>query len=251
MRRVAAEIVLGLEGLHGQGVAFRDLKLENVLLGADGHVKIGDFGLATRLEDGGNGRWAKMRSVCGTRNYLCPEMVNGEGYGLGVDLWCLGVLLFRMVAGKFPFEGRTREVFAGIRKGRVSMPGWVGFECGDLICGLLVGEGERLGIEDVKRHEFFAGVVWEEVFKGRMGKAVEDLEIGDGGLGAMRNFELGRVAEVSLGEEGDACEDMVGFEYGIGERRGLVKPIDVIRKSSGMLSKIASIDSIISAGSGR
>lgn len=123
-RFYAAEIVLALEYLHDRQIAFRDLKPENVLLDADGHVKLTDFGFAKALpqrssyDDEEEGetttRDARKRkqthelertyTLCGTPEYLAPEIVTGRGHGPEVDWWALGVLVFEMLAGYPPFH---------------------------------------------------------------------------------------------------------------------------------------------------
>ena len=123
-RFYAAEIVLALEYLHDRQIAFRDLKPENVLLDADGHVKLTDFGFAKALpqrssyDDDDEGetttRDARKRkqthelertyTLCGTPEYLAPEIVTGKGHGPEVDWWALGVLVFEMLAGYPPFH---------------------------------------------------------------------------------------------------------------------------------------------------
>ena len=102
-----AEMVLAIEFLHQQGIIHRDLKPENVLLRGDGHVAITDFGLAKEIGDG-----SVCRTLCGTSEYMAPEMLTRNGYGKAVDWWALGALCFEMLSGGPPFQGKTqKEVF--------------------------------------------------------------------------------------------------------------------------------------------
>jgi polo-like kinase 1 len=87
--------------IHRKRVIHRDLKLGNLFLGEDMKIKIGDFGLASRLEFEGE----KKRTICGTPNYIAPEVLEGKnGHSYEVDVWSLGVVLYTLVVGKPPFE---------------------------------------------------------------------------------------------------------------------------------------------------
>ncbi|XP_078734561.1 putative serine/threonine-protein kinase PRKY isoform X1 [Lampetra fluviatilis] len=103
----AAEITCALAYLHSRAVVYRDLKPENVLLDRDGHVKLTDFGFAKILQD-------RTWTMCGTPEYLAPEIIQSKGYGKGVDWWALGVLIFEMLCGdlikKLLASDRTRRL---------------------------------------------------------------------------------------------------------------------------------------------
>lgn len=86
------EIVLALEYLHSKQIAYRDLKPENLLIAGDGHLKITDFGFAKKIQD-------RTFTLCGTPEYLAPEIIMSCGHNHGVDWWSLGILLFEMLAG--------------------------------------------------------------------------------------------------------------------------------------------------------
>ncbi|NXF30398.1 KPCZ kinase, partial [Nyctibius bracteatus] len=99
-RFYAAEICIALNFLHERGIIYRDLKLDNVLLDAEGHIKLTDYGMCKE----GLGPGDTTSTFCGTPNYIAPEILRGEEYGFSVDWWALGVLMFEMMAGRSPFD---------------------------------------------------------------------------------------------------------------------------------------------------
>lgn len=189
-RRIAGEILLALEYIHSLGVVYRDLKLENVLLDLDGHIRIADFGLSKLL---GKRRHAvrkpppvpsaslrlappkpvnMTKTFCGTREYVAPEMLSGNEYGQSVDLWAFGILLYEILCGRTPFYSRNREeVYSKIENGDLRFPRNLSPEVVSLIRGLLdrnpqtrLGLGVE-GINEIKRHAFFDNMDWEGLFQ--------------------------------------------------------------------------------------
>ena len=131
----AAELVLALEHLHSVGVVFRDLKPENVLFDAQGHVKLADFGLS---KEGVSKSSEGARSFCGTPEYLAPEILDRKGHGTAVDWWNLGMVTYEMLTGLPPWYTKNRrKLFERIRHAPLAFPDHVGPEARALLRGLL------------------------------------------------------------------------------------------------------------------
>ncbi|XP_071055896.1 RAC serine/threonine-protein kinase-like [Onthophagus taurus] len=165
-RFYGAEIISALGYLHSIGIIYRDLKLENLLLDKDGHIKIADFGLCK--EDITYGRTTK--TFCGTPEYLAPEVIEDNDYGRAVDWWGIGVVMYEMMCGRLPFYNRDHDaLFALIIMGDVKYPRTLSSDARDLLSGLLVKTPSRRlggGPEDAKEimaHPFFSCINWRDL----------------------------------------------------------------------------------------
>jgi len=140
-RFYAAIVVYAFSSLHAKKIAYRDLKPENLVMDSNGYVKLVDFGLAKQLLSG------KTWTLCGTPDYLAPEIILNEGHDLAVDYWALGVLIFEMVVGAPPFYAEDpMEVYEKILSGNPAMPTFFTRNLSDLIKKLLRSQqGKRLG----------------------------------------------------------------------------------------------------------
>lgn len=107
-RKILRDVIRGLAYLHNKDIIHHDIKLENFLIGSDGKVKIADFGLSTILKN--EDEEEKSFVICGTTNYFCPEIIQKEGIGFGVDIWAVGVAAFIMLTSNPPFEGSRKEI---------------------------------------------------------------------------------------------------------------------------------------------
>ncbi|EXC33203.1 hypothetical protein L484_011180 [Morus notabilis] len=191
VRFYAAEVVVALEYLHCQGIIYRDLKPENVLLQSTGHVSLTDFDLscltsckpqllipdATEKKKSQKGRQTPIfmaepmrasNSFVGTEEYIAPEIITGAGHTSAVDWWALGVLLYEMLYGYTPFRGKTRQkTFANILHKDLKFPGSIpaSLQAKQLMYRLLHRDpknrlGSREGANELKRHPFFRGINW-------------------------------------------------------------------------------------------
>lgn len=167
-RFYGAEIVSALGYLHEHDIIYRDLKLENLLLGRDGHIKIADFGLCKdniRFTD-------TTRTFCGTPEYLSPEVIEDNQYGRAVDWWSLGVLLYEMMCGSLPFNNRTTDtLFREILLKPVSFPATLSEQAKNFLNGLLIKDpAKRLGggpddAREIMIHAFFRGLNWQDLIE--------------------------------------------------------------------------------------
>nr|AML79073.1 putative LOV domain-containing protein [Linum tenuifolium] len=191
VRFYAAEVIVALEYLHCQGVIYRDLKPENVLLQGNGHVSLTDFDLSCLtsckpqlLLPGGNEKRRRSRhnqdpifmaepmrasnSFVGTEEYIAPEIISAAGHTSAVDWWALGILLYEMFYGYTPFRGKTRQkTFANILHKDLKFPASIpaSLHAKQLMYRLLHRDaknrlGSREGASEIKRHPFFKGMNW-------------------------------------------------------------------------------------------
>ena len=133
-RFYGAEIASALGYLHKNGIVYRDLKLENLLLDSDGHIKVADMGL---VKEGVQGE-DTTRTFCGTPEYLAPELLQEADYGTAVDWWALGCVMYEMMTGRLPFYSRDQtKLFTAIMKEKLSLPGSISSPAKALLSGLL------------------------------------------------------------------------------------------------------------------
>uniref|UniRef100_A0A8C6VDH5 cGMP-dependent protein kinase n=1 Tax=Naja naja TaxID=35670 RepID=A0A8C6VDH5_NAJNA len=161
----SACVVEALDYLHGQGIVYRDLKPENLMLDAKGYVKLVDFGFAKALRRG-----EKTYSFCGTPEYLAPEILRHEGHDYAVDFWTLGVLIFEMLVGRPPFHStEPQKIYSRIMDGVFSFPAFVSEAACSLIAKLCRRRpGQRLGntssgIRGIRKHRWFNSLSWKKL----------------------------------------------------------------------------------------
>ena len=152
----AVQIIKALKYLHTHRVIHRDLKLGNLFISDKMEIKVGDFGLATKLEFDGE----RKRTVCGTPNYIAPEILEGKaGHSYEVDVWSLGVIMYTLIIGKPPFEtNNVKETYKRIKSGNYSFPehAIISEPAKDLIQSILVLDPyKRPKLDEILGHDFF------------------------------------------------------------------------------------------------
>ncbi|UJR21968.1 hypothetical protein I4U23_025036 [Adineta vaga] len=154
-RYFVKQIVDACTYLHEKRIIHRDLKLGNLFLNDQMEIKIGDFGLATRMENEND----RKRTLCGTPNYIAPEVINKKGHGYEVDVWSLGCVLFTLLLGKPPFETATlKDTYSKIRKNEYKIPeNHISAESYSLIKRCLKHEpGERPTMHQIAKDPYFS-----------------------------------------------------------------------------------------------
>ena len=166
-RLYAAEILLGLQHLHKLGFIYRDMKPENILVDADGHLKVTDFGFA---KNNITNERQTTNTFCGTPEYLAPEVLRQQPYTRSVDWWSFGVILFEMLSGIPPFfDSNPKKMYMGILFEPIQFPSYFSRKAIDLIMKLMDRDStRRLGAgptdaEEIKVHPFFEGLNWDDV----------------------------------------------------------------------------------------
>ena len=160
------EIILGLEYLHKNNMIYRDLKPENILMDSTGHIKLSDFGLSKILSDNDE----KAFTLCGTPQYLAPEIMKEEGYDKNVDWWSLGCFFYEMITGFLPFYIPKDYLNEKVYEQKVIFPSGINPLAIKFIKELLVVDpNNRLGngvngVENIKSHEYFKDVDWNKYY---------------------------------------------------------------------------------------
>ncbi|GAB9464255.1 hypothetical protein Gpo141_00001692 [Globisporangium polare] len=167
-RFLASHVLMAIEYLHDRSIVYRDLKPENLLLDTQGYLKVVDFGFAKVVED-------RTYTLCGTPEYLAPELVLGKGHNKGVDYWALGILIYELVVGHSPFSGSNQsdqmQICRNIVKENVHYPATMSESCKDIVSKLLERDvTKRLGLTHggagaTRSHAWFKGLNWDAMYK--------------------------------------------------------------------------------------
>lgn len=167
----AAEVLLALEYFHKQGIIYRDLKLDNILLTLDGHVKVADYGLCKE------GMWygSTTNTFCGTPEFMAPEILMERAYDRSVDWWAFGILIYEMLLGQAPFRGDDEdEIFDAILEDEPLYPIHMPADSVSILHRLLTRDpSKRLGsgetdAAEIKAHPFFRDTNWDDMYHKRV-----------------------------------------------------------------------------------
>lgn len=176
----ASQVVLALEYLHYCDCVHRDLKPENILIDQTGYIKLCDFGFCKVMK-------TKTWTLCGTPEYLAPEVILSKGYSFPVDWWACGVLIFEMVAGHPPFfASDPNKVYEKILDGGYKCPDSIIGDCKSIIKGFIqVDPMKRLGslkggVFDIKSHRWFLNVNWQQTLQQRLEAPFKPVQVSPG-----------------------------------------------------------------------
>jgi protein kinase A len=161
----AGQIIFIFAYLHSKNIVYRNLKPENILIGKNGYLKICDFQLAKVIKD-------RTYTMCGTPEYLAPEIILNKGYGLSVDWWALGVLIYEMICGVDPFSDEDPVMtYQNILNHKIEFSSDFDEKSRSLIKHLLEPELSKRygnlknGVNDIKNHLFFRSMNWDKLLK--------------------------------------------------------------------------------------
>ena len=174
-----AELILAIEYLHKHDIIYRDLKPENILIDSDGHIKLADFGLAKENVTSD----APNKTFCGSPQYLSPEMLSKEGTTKASDIYGIGVILYQLITGNPPFYTNDQNLmFQNISKNKLKFQDYFSDEIKDLLKKMMDKDPKkRIGINndksDLKNHEFFKDINWEEIAQKKITPPVDMVNI--------------------------------------------------------------------------
>uniref|UniRef100_A0A452U4L5 protein kinase C n=1 Tax=Ursus maritimus TaxID=29073 RepID=A0A452U4L5_URSMA len=225
-RFYSAEISLALNYLHERGIIYRDLKLDNVLLDSEGHIKLTDYGMCKEgLRPGDT-----TSTFCGTPNYIAPEILRGEDYGFSVDWWALGVLMFEMMAGRSPFDivgssdnpdQNTEDyLFQVILEKQIRIPRSLSVKAASVLKSFLnkdpkerLGCHPQTGFADIQGHPFFRNVDWDMMEQKQVVPPFKPNISGEFGLDNFDSQFTNEPVQLTPDDEKIDQSEFEGFEY--------------------------------------
>merc|ERR1712086_1178106 len=165
-----AQTGAAFEHIHSKNIVHRDLKPENILLSSDGYSKLTDFGFAKVVEPG-----SRTYTLCGTPEYIAPEVLLNKGHGKPVDWWTLGILIYEMIVGYPPFvDEDPMGIYQKILSGKIVFPKMFDKNAKGLVKKLLTADlGKRFGnlkngVDDIKKAKWFSELNWQQLLDKEM-----------------------------------------------------------------------------------
>lgn len=165
-RFYAAQVALAIEYIHKMDLIYRDLKPENIMIDYKGFIKVTDFGFCKRIKD-------RTYTLCGTPEYIAPEIVQNKGYGKSIDWWSFGILIYEMSAGYSPFavgNPEQMQLMERIVAGKYKIPSIFSADLKHLVQNLLQHDLSKRygnlknGAEDIKAHAWFKPINWISLY---------------------------------------------------------------------------------------
>merc|ERR1712137_1125015 len=151
--------------IHSRNIVHRDLKPENILMCQNGYCKLTDFGFAKIILPG-----LRTYTLCGTPEYIAPEVLLNKGHGKPVDWWTLGILIYEMIVGYPPFvDEDPMGIYQKILGGKIVFPKLFDKDAKSLVKKLLTADlGKRYGnlkngVDDIKQHKWFKDIIWNKL----------------------------------------------------------------------------------------
>ncbi|ETV92263.1 AGC protein kinase, variant [Aphanomyces invadans] len=225
-RLYMAQLLTAIMHLHAKDIAYRDLKLENILMDSDGHIALTDFGLSKEGQtvDGAiraSQAHGGMKTICGTAEYMAPELLRHQPYGKVVDWWSYGILMFEMLTGRTPFVDRNRRVmFKNIMTSDVVYPPYLSSVARTLIAKLLVRDpSKRLGSgvgggRDIMADAFFAAIDWDALLRKEIAPSfVPDVSSADDVTNVPPQFQTMAALDSPVARDGTNPNHFEDFSY--------------------------------------